>query len=160
MILTEETYRARRYVAAYAFIGPLLMAALINVSDSAQQVQLGIVTAISLLIALIIYVVLGAVKVRIDRQGIVYQSMLKDRVLNWDNVRSVYVKRKHTGKSSYRVLIFENPEGKQVVTMNIALFSRRTLQAVCSAATELAPQAQFDDQARAFAAGTFPWYIR
>ncbi|RYY38777.1 MAG: hypothetical protein EOO08_13255 [Chitinophagaceae bacterium] len=160
MIITEETYRARRHIAFYAFVAPLLMAALINVSDRSQQVQLGIVTAIAALMALILYVVLGAVQVRFNQHSITYTTILKSRELTWANLRSVYVKKKHTGKSSHRFLVFENTAGKQVIEINIALFSRRSLQAICSAACGLAPRAALDERASGFANGEFPWYIR
>lgn len=158
MLYTEETYRARTYIALYSLIGPLALAAFAGYRTPAMQPELTLFAALALATTAVVFVVLRFAQVRIDQHGVVLKTIVRSQTFSWADVRSIYVDRRQSGRSRNRVIVFDCAQGEYF--FRTGLYSRQSLQAICSAALELAPQARKDEQVLQFAQGNFPWYIR
>ncbi|GAB4094321.1 hypothetical protein [Flaviaesturariibacter terrae] len=160
MLLTEETYKPRKYTALLPLLAPLCMAFFFNGRDWAQQKAIGWITAGCIVASVIIYLLLRAVSVAVTQQGLLFKALPGERLLEWKSLRSVYVHRVWSGRSSQLELVFATGEGGRPATLNTKLYSRRSLQGLASAVLAMAPQAEADEKVRGFAEGRFPWYVR
>ncbi|TCJ18655.1 hypothetical protein EPD60_03915 [Flaviaesturariibacter flavus] len=159
MLLTEEVYRPRKSVASLPLIAPATLAFFVFSERAYLERIFWIVTAISVAVALVIFILLRAIEIRLSPEGITFRAINGVRVIRWTELEAVEVRWVHTGKSSRRELVFR-PRSDREARLNTGLYSRRSLQAIASAAIMMAPQAAIDNRVRRFAKGNFSWFSR
>jgi hypothetical protein len=159
MLLTEEVYRPRKYVALLPLIAPVVLSFFVFVKHVYPPKQLALITTISVLASVVIYVLLNAVQIRLNGEGILFRAITGERRLPWTALQAVRVHRVRTGKTSHLEMVLERNDGDRPATLNVKLYSRHALQRITSAIVAKAPQAQIDARVQEFAEGRFPWYV-
>jgi len=157
MLPVSVTYLKPRVKFLLIFLLFPIAMGVIYFSEEGEKQEVFIAVAIMSAVFLIIYFLLNKSYIMIDDHGITAKNVLREKSIDWKDIRRSYFKIIHTGKSSKRMWYFEGERSDLRFSSN--LYSRQSLKTIAEALVGKCPGAEIDDKIRNIAEGKFPWYI-